>query len=59
MFAVIRTGGKQYRVVPDAVLKVEKLEAEPGSTFTFTDVLAVGSTRPASRSARRWSRAPP
>ncbi len=43
MFAVIRTGGKQYRVVPDAVLKVEKLDAEPGSTFTFTDVLAVGS----------------
>lgn len=43
MFAVIRTGGKQYRVVPDAVLKVEKLEAEPGSTVTFTDVLAVGS----------------
>ena len=43
MFAVIRTGGKQYRVVPDALLKVEKLEAEPGSTFTFTDVLAMGS----------------
>lgn len=43
MFAVIRTGGKQYRVVPAQVLKVEKLEAEPGSTFTFTDVLAVGS----------------
>jgi large subunit ribosomal protein L21 len=42
MFAVIRTGGKQYRVVPDAVLKVEKLEAEAGSTITFTDVLAVG-----------------
>ena len=43
MFAVIRTGGKQYRVVPDAVLKVEKLEGEAGSTITFTDVLAVGS----------------
>jgi large subunit ribosomal protein L21 len=43
MFAVIRTGGKQYRVTPDAVLKVEKLEAEPGSIYTFTDVLAVGS----------------
>jgi large subunit ribosomal protein L21 len=42
MFAVIRTGGKQYRVTPNAVLKVEKLEAEPGSTVTFTDVLAVG-----------------
>ena len=42
MFAVIRTGGKQYRVTPNAVLKVEKLEAEPGATVTFTDVLAVG-----------------
>jgi large subunit ribosomal protein L21 len=43
MFAVIRTGGKQYRVTPNAVLKVEKLEAEPGATITFTDVLAVGT----------------
>ena len=42
MFAVIRTGGKQYRVTPQAVLKVEKLEVEAGSTITFTDVLAVG-----------------
>jgi len=42
MFAVIRTGGKQYRVTPNAVLKVEKLEAEAGSTVTFTDILAVG-----------------
>ena len=42
MFAVIRTGGKQYRVAPNDVLKVEKLEAEAGSTITFTDVLAVG-----------------
>jgi large subunit ribosomal protein L21 len=43
MFAVIRTGGKQYRVTPNTVLKVEKLEAEPGATITFTDVLAVGA----------------
>lgn len=42
MFAVIRTGGKQYRVSPNTVLKVEKLEVEAGSTITFTDVLAVG-----------------
>jgi large subunit ribosomal protein L21 len=42
MFAVIRTGGKQYRVSPNAVLKVEKLDAEAGGTITFTDVLAVG-----------------
>jgi large subunit ribosomal protein L21 len=43
MFAVIRTGGKQYRVTPNAVLKVERLDAEPGATVTFTDVLALGS----------------
>jgi large subunit ribosomal protein L21 len=40
---VIRTGGKQYRVTPDAVLTVERLEAEPGATITFHDVLAIGS----------------
>jgi large subunit ribosomal protein L21 len=43
MFAVIRTGGKQYRVTPDLVLKVEKLAGEPGETITFTDVLAIGT----------------
>ena len=43
MFAVIRTGGKQYRVTENAVLKVEKLAGEPGEIITFTDVLAVGS----------------
>src|SRR6185437_13477960 len=43
MFAVIRTGGKQYRVTPYAVLKVEKLDAEAVGTVTFTDVLAVGA----------------
>jgi large subunit ribosomal protein L21 len=43
MFAIIRTGGKQYRVTPNAVLKVEKLEAEPGTEFSFTEVLALGN----------------
>jgi large subunit ribosomal protein L21 len=38
-YAVIKTGGKQYRVAPGDVLKVEKLEAEPGARFEFTDVL--------------------
>lgn len=42
-FAVIRTGGKQYRVTPNAVLTVERLEAEPGATITFHDVLALGN----------------
>ncbi|PZW41849.1 LSU ribosomal protein L21P [Humitalea rosea] len=40
-YAVIRTGGKQYRVTPNGVVMVEKLEGEPGSTITFQDVLAV------------------
>ena len=42
MFAVIRTGGKQYRVTPQDILKVEKLDAEAGATITFTDVLVIG-----------------
>nr|WP_298797013.1 50S ribosomal protein L21 [uncultured Acetobacter sp.] len=42
MYAVIRTGGKQYRVEPNMVLKVEKLETEAGATITFDEVLAVG-----------------
>ena len=41
-YAVIRTGGKQYRVTPNAVLTVEKLDVEPGQTITFQDILAVG-----------------
>ena len=41
-YAVIRTGGKQYRVTPGEVLKVEKLEAEAGSTVELGDVLLAG-----------------
>ena len=42
-YAVIRTGGKQYRVTPDAVLTVERLDAEPGATVTLHDVLAIAT----------------
>jgi large subunit ribosomal protein L21 len=42
-YALIRTGGKQYRVTMDAVVTVERLEAEPGATITFHDVLALGT----------------
>jgi large subunit ribosomal protein L21 len=42
MFAVIRTGGKQYRVTPNDVIRVEKLNAEPGSQITLSDVLMIG-----------------
>lgn len=42
MFAVIKTGGKQHRVVADDVLTVGKLEGEAGSKVTFGEVLAIG-----------------
>ncbi len=41
MFAVIRTGGKQYRVAKDDVIVVEKVEGEAGQAVAFGDVLMV------------------
>ena len=43
MFAVIKTGGKQYRVVAEDVLKIEKIAGEAGSMVEFDQVLAVGN----------------
>jgi large subunit ribosomal protein L21 len=42
MFAVIKTGGKQYRVAKDDVIVVEKLEGKAGASVTFKDVLMSG-----------------
>lgn len=42
MYAVIKTGGKQYRVAPDETLIVEKLPGEPGDRIEFGDVLMYG-----------------
>ena len=42
MYAVIRTGGKQYRVMQGETLRVEKLEAEVGAPVKFDQVLLVG-----------------
>ena len=42
MFAVIKTGGKQYRVAQGDVIKVERLEAEAGQTVALDQVLMVG-----------------
>jgi len=44
MFAVMKTGGKQYRVTSGDVLRVEKIAAEAGETIQFNDVLMVGGT---------------
>jgi large subunit ribosomal protein L21 len=42
MFAVIRTGGKQYRVAPADVVEVEKLDGDAGDAVSFGEVLMVG-----------------
>ncbi|MBM3645885.1 MAG: 50S ribosomal protein L21 [Alphaproteobacteria bacterium] len=42
MLAVIRTGGKQYKVAAQDTLEIERLEGETGATVEFTDVLMVG-----------------
>jgi large subunit ribosomal protein L21 len=42
MFAVIKTGGKQYRVAAEDMLRVEKIPGEPGEIVQFGDVLVVG-----------------
>ena len=44
MFAVMKTGGKQYRVQSGDVLRVEKLAADAGEMIQFNEVLMVGST---------------
>ena len=41
MYAIIATGGKQYKISEGDVIKVEKLDAEPGATVTFDQVVAV------------------
>jgi len=42
MFAVIKTGGKQYKVAKDDIIIVEKLEAEAGKAVAFDEVLIAG-----------------
>lgn len=46
MFAVIKTGGRQYRVVPDDVLEVGKIEGEVGTIVQLNEVLVVGGDTP-------------
>ena len=46
MYAVIKTGGKQYRVAKNDVIKVERLDGEVGAEITFPEVLMVGGDNP-------------
>ena len=42
MYAVIKTGGKQYRVAKDDIIIIERLEGESGASLEFAEVLLVG-----------------
>lgn len=44
MFAVLKTGGKQYKVASGDILRVEKLDAQAGETVQFNEILMVGDT---------------
>ena len=46
MFAVIKTGGKQYRVAPEDIIRVDRVKGEPGEIVEFGEVLVVGGDRP-------------
>ena len=46
MFAVIKAGGKQYRVIEDQVLKVEGVQGEPGTIVQLGDVIMLGGDKP-------------
>jgi large subunit ribosomal protein L21 len=48
MFAVIRSGGKQYRVAENDVLSLSKLEGEVGAKIALSDVLMLGGDKPKS-----------
>ena len=53
MYAIIATGGKQYKVAEGDIIKVEKLGAEAGTTFTFDQVLAVNNCSRSNRYRNR------
>ncbi|HEV3371804.1 MAG TPA: 50S ribosomal protein L21 [Xanthobacteraceae bacterium] len=46
MFAVIKTGGRQYRVVPDDVLEITKIDGDVGTIVQLNEVLVVGGDTP-------------
>lgn len=46
MYAVIKTGGKQYRVAKNDVIKIERLDGEAGAEIIFSEVLMLGGDNP-------------
>ena len=54
MYAIIKTGGKQYKVAEGDVLNVEKLDAEKGAEVVFDEVLAIVNDGESQLSQTRW-----
>ncbi|MDG1436209.1 MAG: 50S ribosomal protein L21 [Rickettsiaceae bacterium] len=48
MFAVVKTGGKQYKVAKNSIIKVEKIEGQPGSKIELDQILMLGESLKAS-----------
>ncbi|MGB1360605.1 MAG: 50S ribosomal protein L21 [Alphaproteobacteria bacterium] len=46
MYAIIKTGGKQYKVAKGDVIRVEKVDAEAGKSITIDEVLMIGGEKP-------------
>jgi|SRR5689334_25162571 len=46
MFAVIKAGGKQYRVAAEDVIRIDRVEKKPGEVVSFGEVLVVGGDKP-------------
>jgi large subunit ribosomal protein L21 len=46
MFAVIKTGGKQYRVAPEDIIRIDRVSGEPGEIVEFGEVLVLGGDTP-------------
>jgi large subunit ribosomal protein L21 len=46
MFAVIKAGGKQYRVAPEDVIRIDRVKSEPGEIVEFAEVLLLGGDTP-------------
>ncbi len=46
MFAVIKAGGKQYRVAPEDVIRIDRVKGEPGEVVEFGEVLVLGGDTP-------------
>ena len=58
MFAVIKTGGRQYRVVPDDVLEIGKIAGDVGTIVQLGEVLLVGGDTAGAWRAARWRALP-